>query len=174
VIDKGLAGPGLMAYIATSKYAEYVPLYQLEEVFARQGFEISRAIQSIWCGDVADLIERVRISHVVATHDTILPMLRKEKTARVCMWVYVGDATQPYDVFDFTLDRSRDGPLRFLQGYDQVLVANAYGDYNGVVTRNRITRARCWAHLRKEFIEAEKAAPEIAREAVEPVRAPML
>ncbi|HSU30784.1 MAG TPA: IS66 family transposase [Bryobacteraceae bacterium] len=179
VIDKGLAGPGLLAYIVTSKYAEYVPLYRLEEVFARQGFEISRATQSVWCGDVADLIEplykvmaeRVRASHVVATDDTILPMLSKGKTANARMWVYVGDASQPYNIFDFTLHRGRDGPLQFLKEYDQVLVADAYGGYNGVVTGNRITRAGCWAHLRRKFIDAEKAAPEIAREAVERVRA---
>jgi transposase len=87
------------------------------------------------------------------------------------MWVYVGDASQPYNVFDFTLDRSRDGPRRFLAAYDQVLVADAYGGYNGVVAGNQITRAGCWAHLRRKFIDAEKAAPAIAREAIARVRA---
>ena len=56
-IDKGLAGPGLLAYIVTSKFSDYLPLYRLEDIFARQGFEISRATQSVWCGDVADLVE---------------------------------------------------------------------------------------------------------------------
>ena len=56
-IDKGLAGPGLLAYIVTSKFFDYLPLYRLEDIFERQGFEISRATQSIWCGDVADLVE---------------------------------------------------------------------------------------------------------------------
>ena len=116
------------------------------------------------------MAERVRVSHVIATDDTILPMLRKDKTAKARMWVYVGDAAQPYNVFDFTLDRSRDGPLRFLKNYDQVLVADAYGGYNGVVAGNRITRAGCWAHLRRRFLDAEKTAPEIAREAVERMR----
>jgi len=51
-IDKGMAGPGLLAYIVTSKFSDYLPLYRLEDIFARQGFEISRATQSIWCGDV--------------------------------------------------------------------------------------------------------------------------
>jgi transposase len=49
-IDKGMAGPGLLAFIATSKFADYLPLYRLEDIFSRQGFEISRATQSIWCG----------------------------------------------------------------------------------------------------------------------------
>ncbi|WP_321469941.1 IS66 family transposase [uncultured Paludibaculum sp.] len=178
-IDKGLAGPGLLAYIVTSKFSDYLPLYRLEDIFARQGFEISRATQSVWCGDVADLAEplyqlmaqRVRSSHVVATDDTIMPMLSKGKTANARMWIYVGDDDHAYNVFDFTLNRGRDGPKHFLKDYRQVLLADAYGGYNGVVAGNEITRAGCWAHFRRKVVEAEKAAPEIARSVVEVVRA---
>ena len=178
-IDKGMAGPGLLAYIATSKFSDYLPLYRLEDIFQRQGFEISRATQSVWCGDMADLAEtlwalmgeRVRASHVVATDDTIMPMQSKGKTTNARMWVYIGDDDNPYNVFDFTLNRGRDGPKYFLKDYRQVLLADAYGGYNGVVAGNEITRAGCWAHMRRKVIEAEKAAPEIAREAIELVRA---
>jgi transposase len=166
-------------YIVTSKFGDYLPLYRLEDIFARQGFEISRATQSVWCGDVADLVEplyelmaeRVRASHVVATDDTIMPMLNTGKTLNARMWVYVGDDAHPYNVFDFTLNRGRDGPKYFLRDYNQVLLADAYGGYNGVVAGNQITRAGCWAHWRRKVIDAEKAAPEIAREAIEMVRA---
>ena len=122
-IERGLAGPGLLAYIVTSKFSDYLPLYRLEEIFARQGFEIARATQSVWCGAVADLVEplyqrmagRVRASHVVATDDTVLPMLSVGKTQSARMWVYVGDPENPYNVFDFTLNRGRDGPQQFLK-----------------------------------------------------------
>ena len=57
-IDKGMAGPGLLAYVVTSKYADYLPLYRLKSIFERNGFEINRATQSVWCGDVADLSGR--------------------------------------------------------------------------------------------------------------------
>ena len=178
-IDKGLAGSGLLAYIVTSKYSDYLPLYRLEDIFARQGFEISRATQSVWCGNVADFVEplyhlmadRVRASHVVATDDTIMPMQSKDKVANARMWVYVGDEAQPYNVFDFTMDRSRDGPKRFLKDYGQVLLADGYAGYNGVVVGNAITRAGCWAHMKRKIIDAEKSAPDIAREAVQRVRA---
>ncbi len=33
-IDKGLAGPGLLAYIVTSKFSDYLPLYRLEDILA--------------------------------------------------------------------------------------------------------------------------------------------
>jgi transposase len=70
-----------------------LPLYRLEGIFARQGFEISRATQSVWCGDVADLVEplygliaqRMRASHVVATDDTIMSILSKCGTANARM-----------------------------------------------------------------------------------------
>lgn len=178
-IDKGLAGPGLLSYIITSIFNDYLPCYRLEDIFARQGFEISRATQSAWCGDVGDLAEplyelmgnEVRASHVVATDDTIMPMLKTGHCAKARMWVYVGDAAHPYNVFDFTLSRGRDGPKYFLKDYDQVLLADAYGGYDGVVAGNAIVRAGCWAHLRRKIIEAEKAAPEIAKEAISLVRA---
>ena len=131
-IDRGMAGPGLLSYIVTSKFADYTPLYRMEDIFSRQGFEISRATQSIWCGDVGDLaeslynlmVERVRASHVIATDDTKQPMQAKGGTASARMWVYVGDDDHPYNVFDFTLSRDRDGPKTFLKNSK-----NLFGEY---------------------------------------------
>jgi transposase len=175
-IEKGMAGPGLLAYVVTSKYADYLPLYRLEAIFQRNGFEIDRATQSLWCRDVAEITEplhdlmvsRVLQSHVVCTDDTIMPMLvpGNGKTKQARLWVYVGDQHNPYNVFDFTLGRSRDGPTRFLKDYKQILLADAYGGYDGVVVGNDITRAGCWAHARRKFVDAEKTHPAIAAEAV--------
>jgi transposase len=173
-IEKGMAGPGLLAYVVTSKFADYLPLYRLENIFQRNGLEISRSTQCIWCRDVAELIEplyrrmkeRVLTSHLVCTDDTIMPMQAPEKAAKARMWVYIGDQANPYNLFNFTLNRGRDGPMTFLQGYKQMLLADAYGGYDGVVVGNDITRAGCWAHARRKFVDAEKAHPQIAAEAV--------
>jgi transposase len=177
-IDKGMAGPGLLAYIVTSKYSDYLPLYRLESIFERNGFEIDRATQSVWCGDVADLVkplydlmvQRVLQCQVICTDDTVMPMLSPGKTKQARLWVYIGDEVNPYNVFDFTLGRGRDGPMTFLKGFKQTLVADAYGGYDGVVVGNDITRAGCWAHARRKFVDAEKRHPAIAAEAVGIVR----
>jgi len=178
-IDKGMPGPGLLSYIATCKFDMYVPLYRLENVFERQGFRIARSTQSIWCGDVADLVEpvyqrmiqRVLESHVIATDDTHMPMQAKDKTIRAYMWVYVGDDAHPYNIYDFTMGRNREGPVEFLGDYNQVLLADGYAGYNGVVAGNALVRAGCWLHLKRKFVEAERTAPEIAVAVVESVRA---
>ena len=173
-IEKGMAGPGLLAYVVTSKFADYLPLYRLENIFERNGLEISRATQCLWCRDVAELLQplyrrmtqRVLASHLVCTDDTIMPMLAPDKTKKARMWVYIGDQANPYNLFDFTLNRGRDGPMTFLKDYKQTLVADAYGGYDGVVVAGDITRAGCWAHARRKFVDAEKAHPTIAAEAV--------
>jgi transposase len=178
-IDKGLPGPGLLSYITVCKFDMYLPLYRLENHFDRQGFRIARSTQSIWCGDVADLVEpvyrlmikRVLQSHLIATDDTHMPMQAKDKAARAYMWVYIGDEDHPYNIYDFSLGRNREGPINFLGDYNQVLLADGYAGYNGVVTGNALTRAGCWLHLKRKFVEAERTAPEIALAVVESVRA---
>ena len=59
----------------------------------------------------------------MATDDTIMPTLSKGKTANARVWVYVGDGGNPCNVFDFTLNRGRDGPKYFLKDYREVLLA---------------------------------------------------
>jgi transposase len=177
-IEKGMAGPGLLAYVVTSKFSDFLPLYRLEPIFQRNGLEISRATQSVWCRDVAEIvkslydlmIQRMLQSHVVCTDDTVMPMLAPEKTKQARMWVCIGDEHNPYNLFYFTLGRGRDGPATFLKGYKQTLVADAYGGYDGVVVGNDITRAGCWAHARRKFVDAEKSHPQIAAEAVGIIR----
>ncbi|MCG3123156.1 MAG: hypothetical protein GIKADHBN_01565 [Phycisphaerales bacterium] len=101
---------------------------------------------SQWCRDVAEMVrplyelmvQRVLTSRVIGTDDTIMPMLnpgaRKASRARMSVYVGgVGDDANPYNIFGFTLSRSRDGPARFLKEYKGTLVADTYGGYDGIV-----------------------------------------
>ncbi len=42
-IERGLAGPGLLAHVIFSKYADHLPLFRRSEIYARQGVVISRS-----------------------------------------------------------------------------------------------------------------------------------
>ena len=110
-IDKGLPGPGLLAYIATAKYADFCPLHRLQNIFGRQGFELDRSTMCLWMADVARIVrpiyqrmaQRVRQSHVLATDDTVMPLLQPGRAKQARMWFYLGDESQPYNVFDFSV-----------------------------------------------------------------------
>lgn len=173
-IEKGLAGPGLLAYIITSKFADHLPLYRLQNIFERNGFEIARSTMSVWAGDAADLVrplyelmkKRVLASHVIGTDDTVLPMQHPGRAKKARIWIYRGDDDHPYNIFDFTIGRGRDGPELFLGDYCGVLLADAYGGYDGICLGNSALKAGCWSHGRRKFTDAQTLAPVIAAEAL--------
>jgi transposase len=174
-IDKGLPGPGLLAYVATAKFSDFLPLNRLQNIFAREGFELDRATMCLWMADVARLVrpiydrmvQRVKQSHVLATDDTVMPLLAPGKAKQARMWIYLGDESQPYNVFAFTLSRARDGPAQFLKDFRNTLLADAYGGYDGIVVTQDLARAGCWSHARRKFVDAEPAGPELARAIVQ-------
>ena len=47
-IAKGMATPGLLAYIAAAKYADALPLYRQEKIFGRYGIDLSRLTMAGW------------------------------------------------------------------------------------------------------------------------------
>ena len=170
-LDKGLPGPGLLAYVVTAKFADYLPLHRLQHIFGRQGFALDRSTLCLWLHDVARLVrpvydrmvQGVKQSDVLATDDTVLPLLRPGKTKQARMWIYQGDDDHPYNVFAFTESRRRDGPAAFLQDFRGTLLADAYGGYDGIVLAQELRRAGCWAHARRKFVDVEKTAPAAAR-----------
>lgn len=65
-ILKGRVGPGLISYIAISKYCDGLPLYRLSKMFARDGVEIERMVMVDWMGHLAWWIEP--IAAMIAAH----------------------------------------------------------------------------------------------------------
>jgi transposase len=42
-IERGLAGPGLLAHVLVAKYGDHLPLYRQSEMYAREGVELERS-----------------------------------------------------------------------------------------------------------------------------------
>lgn len=166
-IAKGLPGPGLLAHVVTSKYADHLPLNRLEGIFQRHGLELSRKTLCDWVAASATLLApvvevmkaEVLASRKIHTDDTTVPVLEKDRgsTRTGRLWVYVGDEQHEHIVFDYTPDRSRDGPLRFLAGYKGYLQADAYGGYDAVYAGQEVFEVACWAHARRKFFDALKS-----------------
>lgn len=170
-IEKGLPGPGLLAQVAVSKYADHLPLHRQTQLFARQGVTLSRQTLCDWMGRAALLVaplvtlmqERALQSTALQTDDTPVavldPTLPRTKTGR--LWTYVGDGAHPYTVYDYTPDRSRAGPDRFLQPFTGYLQADAYAGYDALYRdpARGVTEVACWAHCRRKFFEARDTDP---------------
>jgi transposase len=169
-IAKGLPGPGLLAHVLTSKYADHLPLHRQEGMLQRHGVELSRQTLCDWvkagAAQLKPLIlvmkDEVLGSRKIHTDDTIVPVRDKHRDSmrQGRLWIYIGDAEHEHLVFDYTPDRKRDGPQRFLAGYKGYLQADAYGGYHGVYAPQGEKRepgaieVACWAHARRKFFDA--------------------
>jgi len=164
VIEKGLPGPGVVTQVIVSKFVDHLPLYRQERIFARHGVELARSTMCGWMAQAAQLLDplvklmaqRVKQSKVIHTDDTPVPVQQKGagKTRTGRFWVYLGDAAQPYIVYDYTPTRSRDGPVKWLANYTGYLLADAYAGYDEIYRSGKVIEVGCWAHARRKFFEA--------------------
>ena len=184
-IEKGLAGPGLLAQVITSKFGDHLPLYRQEDIFGRSGHSIPRSTTCGWMASCAALVRPlvewmkalVLQSKVIGTDDTPVPVLdpKRGKTRTGRLWAYLGDRDYPYTVFDYTPTRSRDGPTNFFGAYAGYIQADAYGGYDHLFKPKGDgtpvpTEVGCWAHARRKFVDSQDVDPLRAHTAVAMIR----
>jgi len=179
-IEKGIPAAGLLAHVAISKYVDHLPLYRLEGIFARHNIDIKRSTTCGWVASLAKLLtplydlmaQEVVQSKIINTDDTpvnVQDKTRDGKTRTGRIWIYCGDKNHPYNVYDYTENRSREGPLRFLRDFKNgFLQADAYAGYDGIFNDllRCIIELLCWAHARRKFYDARKTAPELSHTAL--------
>jgi transposase len=177
-----IAGAGVLAEVVVSKFAEHLPLYRFEDISTRYGLYLPRSTLCDWVRNVADLLKplyqlqksRVQTAPVIWTDDTHVTVLGGERggshTGR--FRVYIGPAEFPYDVYDFTENRQRDGPAQFLANYAGYLQADAFSGYDGIYmgSDGQILEVACWAHARRKFFEARSSSPAEASLILEMIR----
>lgn len=174
-IDRGMPAPGMLSYLATSKYADHLPLYRLEGILARQGLTLNRSTMCDWMAHTAQLmqpiydymISEIRNGRVVWTDDTPIKVLdrtlkRRTRTGRI--WVYRGDPGHPYIIFHYTPSRKRDGPREFFKNYKGYMQADAYAGYDCVYVGGGVVEVACMAHARRKFLNAFESHQTVASE----------
>lgn len=176
-MDKGIPGPGFLAHLIASKYADHQPLYRQQQIYGRAGLEIPRSTMCGWIAYSASLLtpivdamkSSVMASRRIHTDDTPITVLDRNVkpigSRKGYMWVYIGDHDDV--VFDFTNSRNRDGPESFLKGYRGYLQADAFSGYDRICAGDDVVEVACWAHARRKFVDAETSHPDEARRIVE-------
>jgi len=188
-IERGVAGPGLLAHVLVSKYADHLPLYRQSEIYARYGVELERSTLADWVGGTSELLDPlvetlrryVMAAGKVHADDTPVPVLApgngKTKTGR--LWTYVrddrpaGDMAAPAVWFAYSPDRKGEHPEQHLHTFRGALQADAYAGFNQLYKEDdRIQEIACWAHVRRKFYDLQQAhASPIASEALERIAA---
>jgi transposase len=182
-IERGLAGPGLIAHVLVSKYCDHLPLYRQSQIYAREGIDLDRSTLADWVGGASALLAplvRAIGRYVLDTHkihgdDTPVPVLvpGRGTTKQGRLWTYVrddrpaGSADPPAALFHYSPDRKGERPRAHLASFTGVLQADAYAGFDRLYGE-KIQEAACWAHVRRKFYDIHTAlASPIALEALE-------
>lgn len=172
-IDRGIPGPGLLAHVAVSKFADSLPLYRQAQIYAREGVELERSTLTDWLGGVAHLVQPlvdalgryVLAATKLHADDTPVPVLQpgrgSTKTGR--LWTYVRDdrpagrTDAPAVWFQYSPDRKGERPLGHLKHFAGILQADGYAGFERLYARGDVIEAACWAHVRRKFYDIHVA-----------------
>ena len=183
-IERGLAGPGLLAHILTARYCDHLPLYRQSGMYAREGVDLDDSTLADWVGasnrllqPLVEVLRRyVMDCNKLHADDTPVPVLApgngKTKTGR--LWTYVrddrpaGSPAAPAVWFAYSPDRKGEHPQQHLSKFMGILQADGYAGFNQIYESGRVQEAACWAHVRRKFYDLKEAHKSpIATEAVE-------
>ncbi|STB69286.1 IS66 family transposase [Chromobacterium violaceum] len=180
VIDGGLAAPGLLAWVAISKYLDHLPLYRIEQIAERQQVPLARSTLSEWIGRLGvalqplsdRLADQLRERNSLHADETPVQQLDpgKGKTKRAYLWAFRSndlDGGPPMVVFDYQTSRSGKHARDFLAEWRGHLIVDDYSGYKELFRQGVLEQA-CWAHARRNFFELQAAGNHpIAEEALQ-------
>lgn len=179
-LERSVAGPGLLAHVLVSKFADHLPLYRQSQIYDREQVELSDSTLTDWVGGCSRLLQPLVDAlrqHVFAgdklhADDTPVPVLApgngKTRTGR--LWTYVrddrpaGDATPPAVWFGYSPDRKGEHPQTHLKHFTGILQADGYAGFAKLYDAGAIREAACWAHVRRKFHDLHVSRPSAVTE----------
>jgi transposase len=182
-IPKSMAAPGLLAFVATAKYADAMPLYRQESILSRIGIDLPRNTLASWMMKTAELLtplmnllrDRLLESNLIHMDETPLQVLKeknKAATSKSYMWVQArGDPGEKIILFNYDPSRSAEVPRSLLLGFKGGLLTDGYEAYKSVAVEYGLIQYGCFDHARRKFHEAlkgqKKGADSIAAQGMD-------
>lgn len=167
-IERGLAGPGMLADTLVKRWEDHLPLNRLEKIYARDGIELNRSTICGWHTQLLPLfkplIDAMRFDAFeqpyICTDATGVLVQAKEKCRTGHFWVIV--APGRHVLFEFSKKHDGDAVDKLLAGYEGYLVADAHVVYDHLYSDGTVIEVNCWAHVRRYFFKAYTSDKERA------------
>jgi len=163
-IEKGIAGPGLLANIEVDKYVYHMPINRQLKKFKQEGVNIPANTVNGWQNSIATLLSPLfeKLKEIILqqgyiqadeTPIQVLDKNKKGKTHKGYYWVY-NSPIQNAVIFDYQSGRGREGPKAMLEDFKGYLQTDGYVVYDYFAKEKHITILNCMAHARRYFDKA--------------------
>jgi transposase len=149
--------------VAVAKYADHMPLERQAKVMEREGLDIKS--QTLWDQIQAvshylkpvynKIYKEVLNGNVLHIDETRWEMLHKDPE-RWQLWGVCNNTSVYYDAVD---TRGAKQVTALLEGYEGIVVSDAFESYKCANKTAKWISAGCWAHARRKFKEAEANYP---------------
>jgi transposase len=171
-IPRGLCGPAFLADTIVRRWQDHLPLYRLEQVYAREGLELARSTMCGWHAELAALCKPLveamwcdaRGAPYLCTDATGVLVQAKEKCRNGHFWVVV--APGRHVLYRYSAKHDSAAVDAMLAGYKGYLVADAHAVYDHLYATGDIVEVGCWAHQRRYAYKALESEPERAHKAL--------
>jgi len=165
LMKRSMASPSSVADVMTKKYVDGLPLYRQEQIWKRNGVQLSRNTLANWVIKCSlewlkPIYKRMRkhllTEPLISADETVVQVLKepdRPATSDSRMWVYASgsQAKRQIRIFEYQPTRGAEHPKRFLSGFKGLLQTDGYISYDKV---EDVTRCGCWAHVRRKWREA--------------------
>lgn len=176
VIEKGIPGAALLAWVLTCKYLEHLPLYRLLQRFKREKIPIASSTLEGWTRQSLKIIDILYQHLLIDTRsmgylqadETPIKVIDKNKkgtTHQGYYWVYHNPIDKTV-LFDYQPGRSRGAADYVLADFKGYLQTDGYATYDKIGKREGVTHLNCWAHARREFDKAKDNDKQRAEKAL--------
>jgi transposase len=176
-IERGLAGPGMLADSIVRRWQDHQPLNRLEGIYAREGLDLVKSTLCTWHEKLAELARPLVAAMLVdafgepylCVDATGVLVLAKEKCRNGHFWVLV--APEKHVLYGYSKQHNGAAVDELLKGYQGYLVADAHAVYNHLYNEGDVIEVGCWAHCRRYFFKSLGSDPERAKAALSHISA---
>lgn len=164
MLEKCMAGEGLLAQMVVDKYMDHLPLNRQLQRFERAGVTIAQSTSNDWMRNVllslSGLYElhkkQVLESNYLHVDETTIKVQDEKKKGATHLgyyWVY-HNSEQKLALFDYRKGRGREGPEEMLKNFKGYIQTDGYKVYDDFDKRPDIIQLNCLAHARRKYSEA--------------------
>jgi transposase len=176
VIERSVADVSFLAGLLIDKFTYHLPLYRQHQRLKAAGAHVSRQTLTNLVFHAVTLLEPVYyaqlssilLSKVLAMDETPIKAGRKSpgKLNLSYFWPLYGD--QDEVAFPYSPTRAHATVQEILGSYCGTLLTDGYEAYDRFATRSKnVVLAQCWAHTRRNFVEAELQEPGACAKALD-------
>jgi transposase len=171
-IDRGLAGPSMLADTIVRRWQDHQPLTRLEDIYRREALDLAKSTICTWHEQLADLarplvevmFEDAYREPYLCIDATGVLVLAKEKCRNGHFWVLV--APEKHVLYGYSRSHDSLAVDKLLKGYTGYLVADAHSVYEHLYRDGDVIEVACWAHCRRYFFKALDSDPDRAKVAL--------